>query len=486
MVQFIPNGLNIARFVKENPPVNIKGFKEDKMAHILHLIYTIPANNKDLNCIDGFVPLYSKLLKKRVHNYRDYLDYLCEHKILETDNTYAINWKSKGYRFGEQYQVGVNTYKISDTLLLRRIKRARRDKFKTTEGYEYLTKWFNDKLQIDYKAAIEFANEEYRLKKAFPELRDFDVKNSKYKDPYTQYSSNIHNIERIKIQDFYMSVDGNVHRFHSNLTCKKSIYRNLLTYDGQNLVSIDIKNSQPYLSLILLSKNFWFSKKFDAVISKYFKIYDNFDTTTFNLYNINRNLYNYMFQTRTDINSYIMCLKRVKMPINKDVAKFESFVTKGKFYEELAEAIKEETGEEIVDRKKLKAVVFLVLFTDNRFLGQEKAEPKRIFKKLFPNMYELFATTKKKDSTLLPRILQSVESHLMLNIIAKRISRERPDVPIFTIHDSIATTVGNEAYVQKVMRDELTKHIGHPPSLSVEYWKPVNMVQKSVPKENAA
>lgn len=240
------------------------------------------------------------------------------------------------------------------------------------------------------------------------------------------------------------------------------------------------------MSLILLSKNFWFSKKFDAVISKYFKIYDNFDTTTFNLYNTNRNLYNYIFETRTDINSYFMCLKRVKMPINKDVAKFVGFVTKGRFYEELAEAIKEETGEEIVDRKTLKAVVFLVLFTDNRFLGQEKAEPKRIFKKLFPNMYDLFAATKKKDSTLLPRILQSVESHLMLNIIAKRISRERPDLPIFTIHDSIATTVGNEDYVQKVIRQELTRYIGHQPSLSVEYWKPENMVHKSVPKENAA
>jgi hypothetical protein len=181
-----------------------------------------------------------------------------------------------------------------------------------------------------------------------------------------------------------------------------------------------------------------------------------------------------------------MCLKEAKMPINTDVAKFESFVTKGKFYEELAAAIKEETGIEIIDRKDLKAVVFLVLFTDNRFLGQKKAEPKRIFKQLFPSMYELFKAIKKKNSTLLPRILQSVESHLMLKVIAKRISKERPELPIFTIHDSIATTVGNEEYVQRVIREELTKYIGHPPSLSVEYWTPENMVHKSVPKEVAA
>ena len=69
---------------------------------------------------------------------------------------------------------------------------------------------------------------------------------------------------------------------------------------------------------------------------------------------------------------------------------------------------------------------------------------------------------------------------------AKRISKERPTLPIFTIHDSIATTVGNEDYIQKVMQEELTKHIGHPPTLSVEYWTPENMVHKSVPKEVAA
>lgn len=486
MVHVIPNRLDIARFVKEHPPVNIKGFKADKMAHILHLIYTIPANNKDLNCIDGFVPLYSKLLRKRIHNYRDYLDYLCDHKILESDNTYAINWKSKGYRYTVKYQVGVDTYSIKDTRLVRSIKKARREKFRTTVGYEYLTKWFNGNLQIDYKAAVEFAMEEYRLKKTFLELRDFDTKNNKYKDPYTQYTSNMHNINRIKMQEFYMSVDENVRRFHSNLTCKKSIYRNLLTYKGQKMVSIDIKNSQPYLSLILLNKKFWFSKKFRTEISNFFKIYDNTDSNSFNLWNINRNIYNYMFQTRTDMSSYIMCLKEVKMPINTDVSRFESLVTKGSFYEELAQAIKEKTGVFINDRKKLKEVIFLVLFTDNRFLGQANAEPKRIFKKLFPNMYELFKAIKKKDSTLLPRILQSVESHLMLKVIAKRISSERPDIPIFTIHDSIATTVGNEEYIQKVMREELTRHIGLPPALAVEYWSPEKMVHKILPDQNAA
>jgi hypothetical protein len=174
------------------------------------------------------------------------------------------------------------------------------------------------------------------------------------------------------------------------------------------------------------------------------------------------------------------------MPINKDVSSFVDSVSKGNFYELLSEMIKQEMNLSITDRKELKAIVFLVLFTDNKFIGQDDAAPKRIFKELFPNMYKLFALIKKRDKSILPRILQTIESHLMLKVIAKRISKERPTLPIFTIHDSIATTVGNEDYVQKVMQEELTKHIGHSPSLSVEYWTPANMVHKSVPKEVAA
>jgi hypothetical protein len=81
MVQFIPKNLNIVKFVEQHPPVNIQGFKIDKLVHILNLLYLIPANNKSLIIVDGYVPIYSELLKKQIENYRDYLDYLCQIKF---------------------------------------------------------------------------------------------------------------------------------------------------------------------------------------------------------------------------------------------------------------------------------------------------------------------------------------------------------------------------------------------------------------------
>jgi hypothetical protein len=90
-------------------------------------------------------------------------------------------------------------------------------------------------------------------------------------------------------------------------------------------------------------------------------------------------------------------------------------------------------------------------------------------------VYELFSFIKKSDKTNLPRLLQRLESYLILLGITKRIARERPKMPIFTIHDSIVTTEGNEEYVKQVMKNEMHMAIGIAPTLSTEVWEPANL-----------
>jgi hypothetical protein len=115
-------------------------------------------------------------------------------------------------------------------------------------------------------------------------------------------------------------------------------------------------------------------------------------------------------------------------------------------------------------------MVFSVLFSSNKFIGQDEAKPKRLFKRLFPSVYDVFSYLKRKDKTFLACLLQRIESYLILDVICKRISNEYPDIPIYTIHDSIATTSGNEKHVERIMKEELTKHIGIPPTLKFDYW----------------
>jgi hypothetical protein len=153
-----------------------------------------------------------------------------------------------------------------------------------------------------------------------------------------------------------------------------------------------------------------------------------------------------------------------------DIKRYIELVTNGRLYEYLAREIKDELGMEFNSRKALKEVIFTVLFTANQFIGQPEAGPKRVFKDRFPTVYKIFSRIKKRDKKDLPKLLQRIESHIVLDRICKRIAQEKPRLPIFTIHDCVITTVGNEEYVDSIMREFLSLYIGYQPSLKIEHW----------------
>lgn len=87
-------------------------------------------------------------------------------------------------------------------------------------------------------------------------------------------------------------------------------------------------------------------------------------------------------------------------------------------------------------------------------------------------MYKVFSLIKKKDKRILARILQSIESNIIINKVTKRISIEQPELPIFTIHDSVATIQGYEDYVANVIREEVKNLTDLDVKLGYEYWDP--------------
>lgn len=466
MKHFIPAALDIDELLKRHPPSQIKQFKKDSLIYIIHLLTSIQATNKDLDIINGFVPIYSPILQKKVKNYRDYLDYLLQYGVILTDNWYIKGVKSKGYKFTPRYTGKNKIINVVDRNLIKAVKAESRFKVSMTKKYNHLFKWYNEDLQIDYDLAMDFIGDDLARKLANPNLRDFDAKTKQYKDPIVQYNCSHLNIERIAYGDFALSVDDNVFRLHSTISNLRSELRNCISFGGRNLVSIDIKNSQPFISTSVLADWFWndtYSLNKDSNI---------------NIQTISKSLSTIIFQGNNTTNSYIMLSKSAQIQADSDLERYKLLVQQGVFYEYLADSIGEELGIGYNDRKKVKAAVFQVLFTDNRFLGQAEAKPKQLFKKHFPTVYELFSRIKKSDKTNLPRLLQRIESHLMLLVVAKRIARERPRLPIFTIHDSIVTTEGDEEYVKSVLLDEMTKAIGFPPKLSTEVWQPSNLAFK--------
>jgi hypothetical protein len=257
-------------------------------------------------------------------------------------------------------------------------------------------------------------------------------------------------INKIADKKFYYNVDNNIGRFHSNLTNLNKELRNFITYKGQQLVNVDIKNSQPLLSTLLLDTEFYNPNSLCNI-------------TTIPGYKLLLSNTYYSYTSTT-----IMVVKTLKQSYNQDINTYIEFVNSGSFYQKIFTLL---YPDEPFEKDKVKTMIFMIFFSNNRYMGQPEAEPKRRFKQMFPLTYEVFRILKLCDHTALSRILQRIESNLMIQNIVPRISREKPDLPIFTIHDSVVTTVGNENYVAAVIREEIKKDTGLDAKIGVEYWQ---------------
>ena len=479
MKVFIPENLDVPSLLVTAPP-NF-AFRLDNFYYILSLINSIPSSNKELLESD-YTPLHSKLLKTIVNNYKRYVQYLVEYEVIETDNRYIIHEKSKGYRFTAKYRTRLKPHILTDTCLIRKIMKPAKAKItRAKRRYIYLTKWINPSLRIDVSSAYQLINQFFIL----DARDDFD------KALLKQNCAAI-NVNRLSSCDFNYSVDKTVGRFHSPLTRLKGELRNFITYDGIDLVAVDIKNSQPYFSTLLFNPGFFAGKPSSTTLSLR-DISTNYKVTT----TISKEWCKYL----TDY--YIMWEDSPESHNGKGFQRYIEHVTSGAFHDLMRDAYYEQTGEYIADRGQIKAMVFLTMFTGNGFLHQEgkyfyfdkkkkeyvkqmDAAGKRIFKSIYPDVYDIFNKIKENGKQILPCILQAVEAHIMLNVVARRISKERPGMPIFTIHDSIVCPVGHEDYVAAVMREEMERLVGYPPSLKYEYWKPENAWQALAEKQAKA
>ena len=166
---------------------------------------------------------------------------------------------------------------------------------------------------------------------------------------------------------------------------------------------------------------------------------------------------------------------------DEDFNQYKDIAANGKMYETMAE-ICQDSLQKPINRKEAKILMFYLLFSSNQ--GQHDDviinQMKSIFSsELFPKVAELFKLIKHKYKNVnngkqhnrLACLLQSIESEIILYRCCKRIWKESSrQIPVFTIHDSIATTIEHVEYVKKVMEEELFKAIGVLPTLSIEHW----------------
>lgn len=432
MVKFLPQNLDLQKLLSENPP----SFKYhiDHFVYLCSLLYELPAKKKDIITKKGYIPLHAHLLKRVNNNYKKYFNYLIEHGVIECDNSYIVGEKSKGYRFAFKYLDMIQMVEITKHTLTKNLKKVHTFESDMQKKYDYLHKHFNDGLIVDFKGA----------KQKLLELYQKDKKSKKRK-AFHKLNTNMVNLIKLNKKEFYFTVDSTSNRLHTLLTVIKKELRPYITYGNTQLVNIDIQCSQPTLSLCLLDPGFYSSELIPGRV---------------NIHSIDKQV--------TDT----LPIQTISSYIEQNQDKFNEYreLVLGDFYVGMGNLLKQKEINISPERDTIKKMMFLVLFSNNKYLGGRKALPKRIFKQLFPEVYEVFKMYKSAGHEKLPVLLQKIESKLILDKVTKNIYKALPDEVMYTIHDSIVVDEKRVGFCAKVMSQEALNYLGFAPKLKIEPW----------------
>jgi hypothetical protein len=420
MIQFIPSNLNLDELLQTNPPTF--KYHSDNFIHLINLITEVPAKNKSNIDAHGFVRLSATLLKARIYNYKEHIDWLITVGVFESDRLYVPGTKCKGFRFAEKYQtpiapVFLQKYTLKKSVNLRKI--FDRD---MKAKYNYLFKWLDERIVVDIKMAEEIIKAQY--------WKDKEVDSRSAINKYNHRSANVIALHKA---EHYFRVDDTGYRLHTVLSRIWKELRPCISFDGKTLAAVDITACQPWLISVLLNQDFYFDDTAHPA----------------SIFNFSKGELN---------NIPIQQIKREVMLNEHRYVEFTQLF-EGDFYlnvkEKLYSAgyrdpiIDENSNDIQIIRKRIKQVVYMILYSANQFIGQKEAIAKKLFKMKYPEVYSLLALYKQGDSRNLPILMQRLEAALVLDRAAKQFAKANPGKPIFTIHDSLVSLDGFQTECQQ-------------------------------------
>jgi hypothetical protein len=548
----IPNHINIPEILKNNPPRKSDKHWEVCLKYIITIIINLSTENKEYVSEDGYVPLSTVILRRVMHNrYRDCLDYLIEVGIIELkSNGYMPGKLCKRYRLVNP--VMDNEYaleEIRDEWLLNRINVS----YNKDEAPKYLTKWFVDDLTINADLARQFVCENFQEDKRF--LYHLCI-------------------SKLESGDLTILRDETGRRVHNNLSMMKKELREHLSYDGNPLIGLDMKTTQPFfIASVILNPGFYSIDQFDigsklcfppktnnvrgaandailvddstnvttfyptndivgtlksvavpahgesGIISNTaggalstrnlmaqsatwdshyasFRIHDErennntrdeyiqeelrlvnlmYSYTLFSSSSYHPPFLHYVYENREqirDISDDIIA--RLEEP---DVKLFKEIVLQNDIYDSVINrfpSIKKE-NDEGEQRDAAKKVLWEILYSRLENRSAKTYEFKRVFPNVmfilnqFKHMAYIFPWyNPDRPHAVLAVMLQYIESTIFIDNVCMRISEEYPDLPIFTVHDSIITLKGEESKIQRIMEETIEELIGVRPTIRVE------------------
>ena len=369
--------------------------------------------------------------------------------------------KSQGFRLTEKYSTGEFSRMKLDDVFIERIKlnskRSVSDEVEIddTKGYKQLKEQFNQhELEID---TLPFNTFLKKIGKDVFNKIDKTRKNKvyNYKSYFNYFGYTLSIIKNIDDKDYFFSIPESNRRFYSNLTSFPKLYRPFLLIDGKKVGEVDIMTSQSYILSTILNERFYgrITKGYNLqTIHPELKVsIENLGTS-----NPSNQRGRNVFITGLYFSS--MMIEGIKKYTNIDfTSDYYSFIlSEGKrlFPDHINKHKVFLKG-----RDYIKGQIMNFLFEWNGY-NREGNPFGELMELLYPELCDyVIRFNQYYTSTEFSYLLQRSEVFLMLNV-CKELQLLHPNIPFYTIHDSILTTQSNLPIVQKVMTDVITKLTG--------------------------
>lgn len=420
--------------------------RKDDLYIILDLVYRKEMYYKsDYQNRYGFTEISLKQFKEYIpssNHLNTGIQFLIDHHLLLRNDFYRMGQQAKSYKIPSEFLGNTVPVLITDKHINKRIieqkKRYQRMKVK---NLEFAKTEYHKTFRIDVEAATKAILEKtileikslcYRINVPMTEAEILDIincteghvlkrlriiitKDGKELDSIIHrhliYTTRINAINDGFL--FFKRNDTNG-RLDTNLTSLPSFLRPYLIASEQ-LMNIDIKNSQPYFLYTLLLH-------------------------------------------RSEIDP---------MELNR----YADLVIEGRLYEYLADEYKRQTGYPR-ERYQIKNMLFKILFSKTTSFKAQK----KFFGGLFPTIMDYISQTNADNHNTLAIQLQSKESFTILDIIMPLL--EQQGIRPYTIHDSFVCKESEAMRVKQVLTDKMGELYGVAPALHMDYLIPANVKEE--------
>ncbi|MBX9584959.1 MAG: hypothetical protein K2X87_32035 [Gemmataceae bacterium] len=412
--------------------------------HARWLVHTIYQRRVfDRRHRDDFIPLKAAYLRRVLpwHRYTDILAALAAAGVLEIDRHYIKHEESRKYRLAAGLRAETHRrHPVTHAGLARKLVKLREAKAAevTLDVHRHL--WSNL-----HRVEIDFTNVRRDLCDR-PEL--------------------VHQAEVLHDRQYHFHADE-YGRVHTNLTNLSRALRPYLSVGGSPLVNLDIRNSQPLLLSVLVVNwcvnggglsplhSFHLDRERDAL---YLDIPEDFFSKKQSLNCSDTNPS--PSHTLYDVKLHAV-LHGLGLP--EDLLRYIGLTQEGRFYEYLMR----QAAVPPARRDDFKREFFgKVLFCKNH----ERYVEGRAFEGLFPSVAGVIREIKREDYTQASKLLQRVESSLVINRVVRRLMEALPDAFVATIHDSVLTTRDVAGEVEAAVRREFGR-VGLTPTLRWEEYR---------------